>query len=385
MRSKKQDNHIDLMQGSETLKPFALERYFAKYEFTAPYLLCCSDCEALSLSELLSMADDDSLQLWQELGLGYTESMGHPLLREEIAKLYANISPKEVLVTVPEEGIFIAMKTLLKKGDHVVVTAPCYQSLSEVALSMGCKCAYWMPHWEDSTGWKFRVEDLFSLITTDTKLLVINFPHNPTGALLSESELNRVVAVAQERNIPIFSDEMYRYLEHDSALRLPSVAEIYEKGVALSGLSKSFALPGLRIGWLLTQDRALLQSLAFYKDYTTICSSAPSEVLGIIGLRAKEQIVRQNLDIISNNLSLLDAFFGKHRHLFSWHRPKASSIAFPKYLANHPISSYCSKLIDNTGVMLLPAPLFGMDGPWFRIGFGRKNLPQALSRWEETL
>ena len=367
------------------ITPFALERHFAKYEFTAPWLLCCSDCQAMELSELLEMADPESLALWKGLTLGYTESMGHPLLREEIARLYGQIAPQEVLVTTPEEGIYIAMQTLLQKGNHVVVTGPGYQSLSQVALSLGCTLSFWMPKRDSTAGWKFNVEELYSLITKETKLIVINFPHNPTGATLSEADLNRVVEVARERAIPLFSDEMYRYLEHDKSLRLPSVAEIYERGVALSGLSKSFALPGLRIGWLITKDKALLQSCAFYKDYTTICCSAPSEVLAIMGLRAKEQIVRRNMKLISHNLILLDQFFSRHTSIFSWHRPLATSIAFPQLLLPQPVSQYCDQLIEKSGVMLLPASLFGLDGPYFRIGFGRTNLPQALARWEDCI
>ena len=367
------------------IKPFALERYFAKYEFTAPWLLCCSDCEALKMTELIEMADKESLQLWDHLGLGYTESMGHPLLREEIARLYSSISPHEVLVSAPEEGVYIAMHTLLQKGDHVVVTGPGYQSLSEVALSLGVHCSFWMPEWSDALGWKFHIEDLYSLITKETKLLVINFPHNPTGVLLSEADLSRVVEMARERNLPIFSDEMYRYLEHDPDGRLPSVAELYERGIALSGLSKSFALPGLRIGWLISKDNAILRSCAFYKDYTTICSSAPSELLAIMGLRAKEKIIQRNMGIISGNLELLDAFFNRHLSTFTWHRPVAASIAFPKLLSNQSVTHYCDNLIERSGAMLLPANLFGLDGPYFRIGFGRKNLPEALNRWEEAL
>jgi len=367
------------------ITPFALERHFAKYEFTAPYLLCCSDCEAIKLSELLEMADQECLTLWKELGLGYTESMGHPLLRKEIATLYEQIAPQEVLVTAPEEGVYLAMQTLLKKGDHVVVTGPGYQSLSEVAVSLGCTLSLWVPNWERERGWEFWVEELYKLITKKTKLLIINFPHNPTGAVLTEADLNRVVEIARERGIPIFSDEMYRYLEHDASQRLPSVAEIYERGIALSGLSKSFALPGLRIGWLISKDKAILQSCAFYKDYTTICNSAPSEVLALMGLRSKGEIVQRNMEIISRNLELLDAFFSRHADLFSWHRPSASSIAFPKFLSPQSVSHYCDQLIQKSGVMLLPAPLFGLNGPYFRIGYGRKNLPDALARWEETL
>ena len=367
------------------MKPFALERHFAKYEFTAPYLLCCSDCEAIPLSELLSMADEESLSLWRNLGLGYTESSGHPLLRQEIAKLYSGIAPEEVLVTAPEEGVFIAMQTLLHKGDHLVVTGPGYQSLSEVALSLGCRVSFWVPQWSEARGWKYQIEELQALISKETKLIVLNFPHNPTGAILSEADINRVAGMARERKIPLFSDEMYRYLEHDAGLRLPSVAELYEDGVALSGLSKSFALPGLRIGWLVSKNKTILQSCAFYKDYTTICSSAPSEVLGIMGLRAKEQILQRNFSIISGNLTLLDAFFARHTDLFCWHRPSASTMAFPRFLPSLPLSRYFDNLIEKCGVMLLPANLFGMDAPYFRIGFGRKNVPEALARWEDNL
>ncbi|MDR2586312.1 MAG: aminotransferase class I/II-fold pyridoxal phosphate-dependent enzyme [Prevotellaceae bacterium] len=367
------------------ITPFALERYFAKHEFTAPYLLCCSDCEALTMSDLLTLADESSLRLWQDLKLGYTESMGHPLLREEIVQLYDSITPNEVLVTVPEEGIYIAMNNLLQQGDHIVVTGPGYQSLSEVATSLGCNISFWMPKWEERNGWQFKIEDMLCLVTKNTKLIVINFPHNPTGCVLCEAEMNKVVEIARERNMSIFSDEMYRYLEHDPSLRLPSVAEIYEKGIALSGLSKSFALPGLRIGWLISKDKTLLQSCAYFKDYTTICSSAPSEVLGLIGLRAKEQILKRNIEIISKNLNLLDTFFNRYAHLFAWHRPLASTIALPKLLINKPVTSYCDDLIEKSGVMLLPAPLFGLDDQYFRIGFGRKNLPEALARWEAHL
>ena len=367
------------------IKPFALERYFAKYEFTAPYLMCCSDCEAFTLNELLKMGEPEGLMMWEKLGLGYTESSGHPLLREEISKLYDNISPQEVLVTAPEEGLFITMQTLLQKGDHVVVTGPGYQSLWEVALSLGCRLSFWMPHWSETLGWRFNVEDLFDLVHKETKLLVINFPHNPTGALLNEADLNRIVALARERHLSIFSDEMYRYLEFDPSLRLPSVAELYEQGIALSGLSKSFALPGLRIGWLISKNKTLLQSCAFYKDYTTICSSAPSEILGVIGLRAKEQIVQRNLFLIAHHLRLLDNFFNCHTDLFVWHRPSASSIAFPKLLIETSVTKYCDDLIEKSGVMLLPAPLFGLDEPYFRIGFGRKNVPEVLRIWEEAL
>ena len=121
------------------INPFKLERYFAKYEFNTKYMLSSSDCESLGMAELLQMASPASLELWESLKLGYTEAPGHPLLRAEVAKLYPNISPENVLIAVPEEAIFIAMQTLLAPGDHVIVLTPSYQSLSEIARSIDCQ------------------------------------------------------------------------------------------------------------------------------------------------------------------------------------------------------------------------------------------------------
>ena len=366
------------------MRPFILERHFAIHEFTAPYLLCCSDCEALSLQSLLALADEDSLRLWQQLSLGYTESQGHPLLREEISRLYTDISAENVLLTVPEEGIFMAMHCLLEKGNHVIVTAPAYQSLYELAQSKGCKLTFWQPRREPlaPSGWVFDPDDLKALLQEDTQLLVLNFPHNPTGATLTEATLRQIIGWAQQRNIPIFSDEMYRYLEHDPALRLPSVADIYDKGLSLSGMSKSFSLPGLRVGWLSTRHEVLYRKLSQFKDYTTICGSAPSEILALMGLRAKDAILARNLQIIKQNLDLLDGFFAQHQDLFRWSRPQTTSIAFPEYLGPQSVSDYCHALLQAKGVMLLQAPLFEYAGPYFRIGFGRRNLPEALAQWK---
>ncbi len=365
------------------IQPFKLERYFAKYEFSAPYLLSCSDCEALSQKELLAMADENSLKLWNDLKLGYTESQGHPVLREEIAKLYQNIKPEQVLVITPEEGIFIAMNNLLEKGDHIVTTFPGYQSLYEIANSLGCEVSKWTP--KENNGWIFDIDDLKSLIRDDTKLIVINFPHNPTGATLQEQELKEIIDIARQKSIVVFSDEMYRFLEHDQANRTLSACDLYDNAISLFGMSKSFALAGLRIGWLTTKNSDLLKRFATYKDYTTICSSAPSEILAIIALRSKDKILKRNLGIINDNLKILDEFFTKHAKLFDWHRPKAGPIGFPTLKAKVDISDFCLDLVEKKGVMLLPSKVYDFKGNYFRIGFARKNMPEALEKLEEYL
>jgi aspartate/methionine/tyrosine aminotransferase len=367
------------------IKPFKLERYFAQYEFKLKYLLSPSDCESLSMDELLKMASAGSLDLWQGLRLSYTESQGHPLLRAEITRLYQHIPPEEVIIAAPEEAIFIVMQTLLRPGDQVVVVSPAYQSLHEIAHSIGCDVTNWTLEPGLDHNWHLDLGQLEDSLTARTRLLVINFPHNPTGHTLSRGELDSVIGLARKHGLTLFSDEMYRLLEYDAADQLPPVCDLYEKGISLSGLSKSFALPGLRIGWLATQESALLERWLAYKDYTTICNSAPGEILGLIALQNKERIVRRNLDIIHANLESAERFFGEHAQYFSWFRPKAGSVAFPEWLGDRPVEQFCQDVLEKQGVMIVPGSLFDFPGNHFRIGLGRKNLPEALEHVSRVL
>ena len=359
--------------------PFKLERYFARYEFEAPYMLSASDCESLPLTELLALADPEGLELWERLSLGYTESAGHPILREEIAGLYHNLSPKEVLVLAPEEGIFIAMQTLLSPGDEVMVLSPAYQSLMEVARSIGCRVNPWALE-TGPEGWRLDLGQLENRLTDKTRLLVINFPNNPTGFLPTLAELEQIIGIARRHNLIVFSDEMYRLLEYDPAHRLPAVCDIYEKGITLSGLSKAFGLPGLRIGWLATRAPGLMERFSQFKDYTTICSSAPSEVLAIVGLRARKAILARNLAIVKGNLALAEKFFKEENSPFRWHPPLGGSVAFPEWAGAGTVDEFCLAMVEQKGVMVVPGSMFDHPGMHFRVGLGRKNFPEALER-----
>jgi len=365
------------------ITPFALERYFAKYEFSANYLLSSSDCDGLPMAEVVSWADDETKMLWENLALGYTESNGHPLLRQEVANLYRGITPEEVLIAAPEEGIFIALNTLLNPGDHVVCTWPGYQSLYEIALSLGCKVDLWQP--VEAEQWRFDVDDLERAIQPNTRLIVINFPHNPTGSLPSRSDFDRIVQVARSHNLTLFSDEMYRFLEHKVEDRLPSAVEEYENAVSLFGMSKTFGMAGVRIGWLVTKNPDRYQKMLEFKDYTTICSSAPGEILSLMALRAKDRILVRHRNRIERNLSLLDDFFAHYPHLFSWVRPRAGTICFPRIVSDESASSFCTRVMDVAGIMLLPSTVYGYGDSHFRLGFGRENMPQVLKRLEEGL
>jgi len=365
------------------ISPFKLERYFARYEFKAPYLLSASDCEALSLNELLSMIHGETMKMWNILKLGYTESQGLPELRQEIATLYDSVGASQVMVAAPEEAIFLAMNTLLTEGDEVISTFPAYQSLYELARSMGCRLKFWEPRYR--AGWHFDIKDLEHLISPKTKMLIINFPHNPTGATITQEQQEELIEMAKANDTLIFSDEMYRFLEYREEDRLPSMSDRYENTVSLCGMSKSFALAGLRIGWLVTKNPQWLERFLAFKDYTTICSSAPSEILALMGLKAREQILRRNHQIIQSNLALLDEFFSRHKNIFEWQRPAAGPVGFPGYKGKKHANQFCQDLVDAKGVMLLPPHVYDFQESHFRIGFARQDMPQALEKLEEYL
>ncbi len=365
------------------LRPFKLERYFAKYEFSAKYLLSSSDCDGLSQSELLNLADDETRSLWEKLTLGYTESLGHPVLRDEISKLYHGITADDCLVVVPEEGIFIALNSILQKGDHAICTFPGYQSLYEVAEGLGCEVTRWEP--EEENGWRFDPGFLEQSIRPNTRLVIVNFPHNPTGYLPSKEDYERIVESARKRGLYLFSDEMYRLIEYSSDCRLPSACEVYDRAISLCGMSKTFGMAGARIGWLVTRDKSLLATMAAFKDYTTICGSAPSEVLAIIALRAKDAIISRHLARIGRNIGLLDRFFVEYQDMFEWIRPRAGTIGFPRLKGKPGALDFCQTVAKEADIMLLPSTVYDYDDRHFRVGFGRENLPQALGRFREYL
>ena len=361
---------------------FALERYFARWEFAVEHLLCASDVQGVPMADLLSLADDETRDLWDRLTLGYTESTGHPLLRREIASLYEGLDAADVLVFAgAEEAIFCLMNVLAGPGDHVVATWPGYQSLFEVARAAGADVTLHELH--ESDGWALDVDRLLASLTPATRLVVVNAPHNPTGMLPGAGEWAALTGALDARGIHLLADEVYRWLEFDEADRLRAGAEAFERGISLGVMSKSFAMAGLRIGWLATRDRELLARCAAMKDYTTICSSAPSEILALIGLRARDRILARSRGIVAAGLGRLDGFFEDWADRFEWVRPRAGSVGFPRLtVPGLRIDDWAAGLVEAEGVLLLPGSQFGHPGNHFRIGFGRTDLPEALEGLE---
>jgi aspartate/methionine/tyrosine aminotransferase len=361
--------------------PFRIERYYARYEFTTRYMLSSSDCESRTVEALLELEPDAHARLLSTW-CGYTESPGAPELRIAIAGLYERIDPDEVIVTsCAEEGIFLLHHALLRAGDHAVVETPCYESALELARSTGAEVSAWHRRYEE--GWAHDLEALERLVRPATRVLYVNQPHNPTGTLMDRATFERVVELARAGGIVLFSDEVYRELEHDPEKRLPAACDLDERAVSLGSISKSYGLPGLRLGWLVTRDATVREAIMHMKDYTTICASAPSEVLTAVALRNRHALLTRNLGIVERNLPLLEEFFERHPATFEWVRPVAGPIGFPRVAGVEDVERFCERLAGQ-GVLLLPGAVY--DEPdHVRVGFGRANLPEALAVLESAL
>jgi aspartate/methionine/tyrosine aminotransferase len=363
------------------LSPFRIERFYARYEHSTRFMLSSSDCESRTIAELLELEPDAHERLL-ECWCGYTEPPGAPELRQAIASLYERTGAEEVVVTsCAEEGIFLIYHALLRPGDHAIVETPCYESALQLARSTGAEVSEWRRRYED--GWAHDLDALAGLIRPETRLIYLNQPHNPTGTLMERPVYEQVLGLARAHGLVVFGDEVYRELEHDPASRLPAACDEYERAVSLGSISKSYGLPGLRIGWIATRDPALREAVSLLKDYTTICSSAPSELLTALALRNRRVLLDRNLAIVQRNLPLLDGFFERHAGTFDWIRPTASPIGFPRVRGISDVARYCARLAES-GVLLLPGSVY--DQPeHVRIGFGRANMPDALSLLEANL
>ena len=311
------------------MRNFELETYFSKWEFTARYHMTASDIESLSLKDLLGMASDDDREAFEKLWLGYTETWGAPGLRAQIAQTYDTMGPENVLCFAgAEEGVYAAMRVLLDKDDHVIVAVPNYQAAETVPLDV---CEVSGVPLDPNDNWQLDIDRVADAIRPNTKLISINFPNNPTGAVLEKNRFNSLVELCRKHGIYLFSDEVYRLVERDETIRLPQAADAYERALSLNVMSKAYGLPGLRIGWITSQDVAVLRRLERYKHYLSICNSAPSEQLAVVALKSRDKILARNRALVNGNADKLVSFFGQFSNTFSWKRSDGGCVGYPQF------------------------------------------------------
>ncbi|NWB83504.1 aminotransferase class I/II-fold pyridoxal phosphate-dependent enzyme [Pseudomonas gingeri] len=364
-----------------TLPDFRLETYFSKWEFSARYHMTASDAQSLTIKALLALADAPDREAFETLSLGYTQTFGAPELLEVIASTYERLAPADLLCFAgAEEGLYVAMHALLDKGDHAIVVTPNYQSSETIPLSL---CEVTGVALDPEQGWTLDIDAVAAAIRPNTRLISINFPHNPTGKILERERFDALVDLCRQHGIYLFSDEAYRLLGLGEGGQLPAVADVYERGLSLAVMSKPYGLPGLRIGWIACQDRGLLSRMERMKHYLSICNAGPSEVLARIALKAREPILARIHQLMRHNLTLLDGFFREFEELFEWYRPDGGCIAYPRYLGAEGVERFATDLVERTGVLLLPSSIYESAlGPVpqdrFRIGYGRAHMEEGL-------
>ena len=370
------------------LPDFKLETYFSKWEFSARYHMTASDAQSMTTAELLDMATPEQWHAHENLWLGYTETFGDPELRDIIAGLYRQMQRADVLCFAgAEEGIYIAMHALLEKGDHAIVVTPNYQSSETIPVSI---CDVSAVALDPEDGWSLDIDAVAAAIRPNTKLISINFPHNPTGKVLERDRFEALVDLCRQHGIWLFSDEVYRGLTVGDKPVSPAAADIYERGVSLGVMSKAYGLPGLRIGWIACRDHSLISKMERMKHYLSICNSGPSESLAKIALLNADRILERNNRLVTSNLGKLKALFAEFDHLFDWYTPNGGCVCYPRYRGADGVETFARDLVEQAGVLLLPASLYHSDlnptpNDRFRIGFGRANIEEGIAAMRSYL
>nr|CAA6827661.1 MAG: Aspartate aminotransferase (EC [uncultured Thiotrichaceae bacterium] len=364
------------------LPDFKLETHFSKWEFKAKYHMTASDAESMSMRDLLAIATLDEREAFENMWLGYTETFGAPELRETISTLYDNRSADEILCFAgASEGIFAANSVILDKDSHAIVVTPNYQSHETLPLAI---CEATGVPLDANDGWSLDIDRVADAIRPNTKLVTINFPHNPTGTILPLDRYMALVELCRMHGIYILHDEIFHGLGRSGTQHLPYIADVYERGLSLNVMSKAYGLPGLRIGWIACADKDVISKIERMKHYLSICNSGPSEQLTQIALKNRDKLLARNCGIVDENLPKWEAFFASYPDLFDWQSPDGSCMAFPRYKGAEGVEQFCRTLVEESGILFLPSTIYSSelgDTPTdrFRLGFGRKGLEEGIA------
>lgn len=368
---------------------FALERWMTCWELDVDYDIAESGILPMSLADLYELiAPDTRERLERELHkmpLGYSEARGTIGLRTALANTYVRATPEDVLITTGAiEANFLLFNTLLEPGDHAVVVSPAYQQLHSVPRALGAEVELWSV--VQDNGFAYDLNQLESLVRDNTKLIVINTPHNPTGAMLDAHQLREVVGIAERIGAWVLSDEAYRWLEHPGGDPLPApLHDSYQRAISVGTLSKPFGLPGLRVGWFAANAEIAAKAWSI-RDYVSLSPAKMSDAIAKAVIEERDRILPRNAAIIQKNLELAKAWFASNADLVSWNPPRAGLLAMMRYDLDIPSLELADRLAEDARVMLAPGSTFGIEHH-LRIGIGqRPDLFQAgLQRTSDYL
>lgn len=359
-----------------SLPSFPLVNWFATAEGRFDISLSHSDCEPLNVSDLL---DGDGLNSLTDFGLGYGSFAGLDELRQLVSQQYTTIEKDKVLIfSGVSEAIYTFMRSILSPGDEVIVQSPIFNSLRGTAQSIGCNIIDWRPSDEATT--TFDPSALVELFSSSTKLIVFNFPHNPSGQMINEAGLRLICDAARESDAFVFSDEQFRLLEMPGTATLPAACDVYEKAISVTGVSKAYGLGGLRIGWLATQCQEVIDRAREYRFYTTEMTNTPCQWLAARALEQGATIIPRNRDLITDNLARLRAFADQHSDKIMVQEPKAGTMALVEQRTSLTSKQFCNQLLDAQRVFLVPGEAMGISNRLLRFGLGRADFQDGLDR-----
>lgn len=372
------------------IERFELERWMTRWEYDVVYDICESGILPMSIAELCGYIGPEPAAELRELVMSmpqsYSEARGTLALRTVLADTYAGVTPDNILVTTGAiEANFLVFNTLLNPGDHVVAVSPAYQQLHSVPRAVGAEVDLWDVTTADG-GFAYDLDRLEAVVRPDTRMIVINTPHNPTGAILDSDGLDQVLEIARARDAWVLSDEAYRWLEHPGGERLVEPARNrYEKAISVGTMSKPFGMPGLRIGWLASTSEVVNRAWSL-RDYISLSPSKLNDAIATVAIRHREDILPRNHQIICENLAHARWWFREHAELASWSEPKAALLAMMRYSAPVESTILADRLADEAKVMLAPGSAFGLEGH-LRIGIGQRQdlFAEGLRRTGEFL
>lgn len=352
---------------------FELERWMTYWELQVSHDICESGIRPLTLTDVLTLLPDEAASSLREslhsVPLGYSEARGTIELRTALANTYEKTTAEEIFVaTGAIEANFLLFNVLVQPGDHVIVVDPAYQQLQSVPKALGADVELLSVVHDD--GYYYDLDELRAMVRPNTKLIVVNTPHNPTGAMLSEDQIIELIDIAKESDAWILSDEAYRWIEHPGGETIPApMRGRYEKGISVGTVSKPFGVPGLRIGWF-AAPAEITQAAWAVRDYVSLSPGKLSDLITTAIVTHKDAIFARNDEIIGTNLQTANTWFAAHSDLVNWVPPRAGLLAMMGYTADIDSRTLADRLAGEAGVMLAPGDAFGMPGR-LRIGIGQ--------------
>ena len=350
------------------IRPFAVEEWMNAYETGARYNIAETCVDSVSADELFRLCGEDSAAFWKQFSarrLTYGDIEGAPAFREGICRLYKTLKPKEVITTHGAAGAnHHVFYSLVEPGDRVISIMPTYQQLYSIPEGYGAEVK--LLDLTPENGYLPALEQLRELAVPGTRLICVNNPNNPTGALMSTELLQEIVKIAKSIDAYVLCDEVYRHLTQEDVW-CESIVDLYEKGISVSSMSKVFSLAGLRLGWIATHDEALRKALLSHRDYNHISCGLFDEALAAVALQHSDVILKRNRGIVRENLAVLDAWVQSEPRI-RYRRPQAGTTALVYYDYTPDSYTFCTRMYHETGAFVTPGDCFEQPKS-MRIGY----------------